>query len=262
MNDKNDEKQQMLSLTDKFKFSCHKGLSCFNLCCRDVNIFLTPYDVLRMKSSIGLSSTEFLKKYTITLLGEEGLPLVVLRMCEDEEKTCPFVGQNGCLIYHDRPWSCRMYPIFPVFSNNEVGYLIKEKSSCLGFQAEKEWTIEEWKKNQGIYAYDKMNETYKGITLHEYFQKGNKLDSGKAKMLYRACYDIDEFRKFLFKTRFFDIYDVSEALIDNIHEDEEELLNFAYIWVKFILFSDGDLKPRDKSLDKLLQDKKKDEAGL
>ncbi len=260
MDDKYAEKQQTLSLTDKFKFLCHKGISCFNTCCRDVNIFLTPYDVLRMKSSTGLSSSEFLNKYTITLLGEEGLPLVVLKMLEDEGKNCPFVSNNGCEIYHDRPWSCRMYPVFPVFSN-EDGYLIKQRSTCLGFQDEKEWTIAEWKKNQGIDIYDNMNEAYKGITLHEYFQNGNKLDSGRAKMLYRACYDIDEFKKFLFKTRFFEIYDVEEDIIDNIHEDDEELLKFSYNWVKFILFSEGVFKPKDKALDKLLQDKKK-EAGM
>lgn len=262
MNGKNAEKQQMLSLTDKFKFECRKDFACFNRCCKDVNIFLTPYDVLRMKNNTGLSSSEFLKKFTITLLGEEGLPLVVLKMCEDEEKNCPFISRKGCLIYHDRPWSCRMYPVFPVFSNNEEGYLIKEKSSCLGFQGEKQWTIEEWKKDQGIYIYDKMNVSYREITLHEYFKKGNKLDQGKAKMLYRACYDIDEFRKFLFKTRFFEIYDVQEDLIDNIHEDDEELLKFAYTWVKFILFSEGVLKAKDKALDKLLQARRKEESDL
>ena len=38
-----------LSPESKFRFSCHKGLSCFTQCCGDVNIFLTPYDVLRLK---------------------------------------------------------------------------------------------------------------------------------------------------------------------------------------------------------------------
>lgn len=254
MNDKNAEKQHTLSLTDKFKFSCHKGISCFNICCRDVNILLTPYDVLRMSEGMDLSSTEFLKKYTITLLSDEGLPLVLLKMLDDEEKNCPFVTESGCGIYLDRPWSCRMYPLF----SNEEGYSIKEKPSCLGFQSEKQWTIDEWKRAQGVDNYDKMNELYKSITLHEYFKKGNKLDEGRAKMLYRACYDIDEFNKFLFKTKFFDIYDIEEELIDKIYEDKEELLKFAFVWVKFILFSDGILKLKDKSMDKLLQKKEKE----
>lgn len=261
-----------LSLNDKFKFSCHKRLSCFNTCCNDVNIFLTPYDVLRMRRATGLSSEEFLKKYTVALLGDEGLPLIVLKMMENENKTCPFLTLDGCMIYQDRPWSCRMYPIFPV-SSKEEEFLIDGKPSCLGASAkgrsasggkeDKQWTIEEWKKKQGIDIYDKMNELYKEVTFHDYFSAsggGNKLDSGKAKLLYRACYDLDEFKRFLFETRFFDIYDVEKDVIEKIKESakggEEELLSFGYRWVRFNLFSEDTLRPKDKAMAELLQSRR------
>ena len=98
-----------------------------------------------------------------------------------------------------------------------------------------------------------MNELYKEITLHDYFQKGNKLDSGKTKLLYTACYDLDAFKRFLFETRFFDIYDVEKEVIEKIRNDEEELLRFGYRWVRFSLFSEDTLKLKDKEMDKLLQ---------
>jgi len=243
-----------LSLNDRFTFSCHKGLSCFNTCCNDVNIFLTPYDVLRMRRATWLSSGDFLKRYTVALLGDEGLPLVVLKMMEDENKSCPFITMDGCSIYQDRPWSCRMYPIFPV-SSKEEGFSIEEKPSCLGFNEGEQWTVGEWKKEQGIDIYDKMNESYKEITFHDYFQN-NKLDSAKAKLLYRACYDLDEFKRFLFGTRFFDIYDVEEDVIEKMKKDERELLNFGYKWVRFTLFDEAIFKLKDKEMDKLLQAKK------
>lgn len=210
-----------------------------------------------MRRTTWLPSSEFLKRYTIPLLGDEGLPLVVLKMMEDENKSCPFVTIDGCSIYKDRPWSCRMYPVFPV-SSKEEGFFIRENSSCLGFKEGKEWTIEEWKKDQGIDIYDKMNESYKGITFHDYFQKGNKLDSGRAKLLYNACYDLNEFKRFLFETRFFDIYDVEKDVIEKIKKEsakggEEELLSFGYRWIRFNLFSEDTLKLKDKELDKLLQ---------
>jgi Fe-S-cluster containining protein len=255
MNEEYTGKQRRLCLNDEFKFSCHKGLPCFNTCCNDVNIFLTPYDVLRMRRSLWTPSGEFLKRYTNTLLGNEGLPLVMLKMMEDERKNCPFVTPDGCSIYQDRPWSCRMYPVFPV-SSKEEEFLIEEKSSCLGFNEGKQWTVKEWKKDQGIDVYDKMNESYKEITLHDYFRKGNKLDSGRAKMLHKACYDLDEFKKFLFGTRYFDIYDVEKEVIEKIKEDEEELLSFGYRWVRFNLFEEDTLKLKDKTLDKLLQTKR------
>ena len=41
---------------DQFTFGCHPGVSCFNCCCSDVNIFLSPYDVLRLKQRLGMTS--------------------------------------------------------------------------------------------------------------------------------------------------------------------------------------------------------------
>ncbi len=43
-----------------FRFACNPGVACFNECCRDLNQFLTPYDVLRLKRGLGLSSRQFL----------------------------------------------------------------------------------------------------------------------------------------------------------------------------------------------------------
>jgi Fe-S-cluster containining protein len=237
---------------EKFKFSCHNGLPCYNSCCRDVNIFLTPYDVLRMRRATSLPSEEFLNKHTIKFLGEEGLPILVLKMAEDGNKACHFVTPDGCGIYQDRPWSCRMFPVFPV-SAEEQEFLIEKKTHCLGFGENKESTVREWKRDQGIDVYDKMNAIYKDITYHDFFQNGNKLDAGKTNLIYMACYDLDSFKKFLFGTKFFDIYDVDKDQIEAMKENEEELLRFGYTWVRFSLFSENLLKLKDKEMDKLLK---------
>ena len=55
-----------LATNDVFQFACHPGVPCFNDCCGDVNIFLTPYDIIRLKSHLKISSGEFLQKYTIS----------------------------------------------------------------------------------------------------------------------------------------------------------------------------------------------------
>jgi len=213
-----------------------------------------------MRRGTGLSSEEFLEKYSVALLGDDGLPLVVFRMMENEKKTCPFVTPDGCRIYQDRPWSCRMYPVFPV-SSEEKEFLIKEKISCLGFKENQQRTTRGWKKDQQIDVYDEMNEAYKEITHHDFFQKGNKLDRGRSKLLYTACYDLDAFKRFLFETRFFDVYDVEKEIIEKIENDEEELLRFGYRWVRFSLFSEDTLKLKDKEMDKLLQSRSKASAS-
>jgi len=255
MNEQRNEKV-LFTMDEEFKFSCHKGLACFNTCCHNINIFLTPYDVLRIRRGTGLSSGEFLEKYTTPLLGDDGMPLLLLKMIEDQNDACPFVASDGCTIYENRPWSCRMFPVFPI-SIDEQEFLVEPKPKCLGYKEDKLSTPREWKESQDLLVYDKMNQAYKDITRHDYFQSGNKLDQGQAKLLYRACYDLDEFKKFLFQSKFLDIYDVGEEVIEKIKNNEEELLSFGYAYVKSSLFSEGTLKLKDRDMDKLLQSRNK-----
>jgi Fe-S-cluster containining protein len=81
------------------------GVSCFTLCCRGINIILTPYDIIQMKNRLGLSSREFLAIYTEPhLLEKTDLPMVTLKLLDDERESCPFVkDKDGCIIYEDRP---------------------------------------------------------------------------------------------------------------------------------------------------------------
>ena len=76
----------------KFNFSCFPGVSCFNQCCADVNIFLTPYDVLRLKNFLNIKSQDFLDRFTQLVTDRrQQLPAVQLRMTETETKRCFFV---------------------------------------------------------------------------------------------------------------------------------------------------------------------------
>jgi len=101
-----------LTLESGFKFMCHKEVKCFTKCCSNINILLTPYDVVRMKKRLGMFSEEFLDKYTYMEIDDKSKqPLVRLKMQDDNEKKCPFVSAEGCTIYTDRPANCRYYPV-------------------------------------------------------------------------------------------------------------------------------------------------------
>lgn len=54
-----------LCIDDRLDFHCSAGLACFTACCRDVNIFLSPYDILRMKNALRISSGDFLDSFTM-----------------------------------------------------------------------------------------------------------------------------------------------------------------------------------------------------
>ncbi|WP_338013905.1 YkgJ family cysteine cluster protein [Desulforamulus profundi] len=119
-----------LKLEDKFTFSCHDQLACFKKCCRDINIFLTPYDVLRMRKKMQISSGDFLNKHTHVLKSpHSGFPVVILKMREDD-LVCPFITDKGCQVYDVRPWSCRMAPV-EVRGTGEFGIAFEE-SRCHG----------------------------------------------------------------------------------------------------------------------------------
>src|SRR5574337_1167851 len=47
------------------RFSCHRAVACWNACCSNIDISLTPVDIVRLKSRLGMTSTEFLHRYTV-----------------------------------------------------------------------------------------------------------------------------------------------------------------------------------------------------
>jgi Fe-S-cluster containining protein len=251
-----------LAPESKFKFSCDKGTSCFTRCCADVNIFLSPYDVLRMKNALNISSAEFLEKYTISPFSiEQKLPLVLLKMQNDERKSCPFVTSEGCSIYNDRPWACRMFPLGVAASetadgqdDQELCFVVDDNFPCLGFEADREWTAEEWLEDQGIALYEEKNQPYKELSLHKKLQEGEGLGPVKTHMFYITCYDLDRFRRLILESSFFNRFEVDEETIEKIKTDDEALLNFALRWLRFSLFGEDTLKIRAEVLE---EEKKK-----
>ena len=165
---------------DTFSFGCYPGISCFNTCCSDVNIFLSPYDVLRLKTRLGMSSTAFLEKYTLLPVQKDmTVPVVLLRMEENEKKSCPFVTEEGCGVYGDRPWPCRMYPVGLATSKDtedgwrgERFYFLLKEDTCLGHEEAREWTVQEWMDSQEVDAFEEWGEAYKELSLHKFFDDG------------------------------------------------------------------------------------------
>jgi hypothetical protein len=68
-----------------FSFRCHEGLECFTRCCRNLNLFLYPYDVLRLKNRLNISSEQLIDAYVDIVLRESNFfPDVLLRMAKNE----------------------------------------------------------------------------------------------------------------------------------------------------------------------------------
>jgi len=240
------ESFKRLQLDDTFQFSCHPGIACFNDCCRDLNQFLTPYDILRLKGAQQLSSQRFLERYTECHIGpRSGLPIVSLRMLQDENHRCPFVGPEGCTVYEDRPGSCRTYPLGRMAAKNpnggrcEESYFLIKEAHCLGFNESRRWTVAEWKKDQGLSIYNEMNDLIMEVLSLKNRSKRARLTPSEDDLFSMAFYDLDRFRDFTFEKRLWEECRLPEDVLEAIREDDVALLRFAMEWIKAALFGEG-----------------------
>ena len=56
-------------------------MDCFGRCCHDVSILLTPYDVLRMRRTLQIDSSEFMEKYASVMHStDKKVPVVFLKI--------------------------------------------------------------------------------------------------------------------------------------------------------------------------------------
>ncbi len=252
---KKEEKVIPVKLTGKsrLKFRCHKGVKCFTACCSNVNIALPPYDIMRIKKRLGISTAEFLEKYgDIQILDRTLLPVITLRMRDDEKKSCPFVTPDGCTIYEDRPNICRYYPVGMATlrkqdsgaGKDEFYFMVKEEH-CKGFEEDKEWTIDEWRRDQEADLYDEMNRGWMEILIKKKSFGPHEFPENKNKMFFMVSTDLDAFRVFVFDSSFLSVYNIPGERIEKIRTDDTELLKLGYEWLKTALFAEDTLQLRD-----------------
>jgi Fe-S-cluster containining protein len=244
--------KRRLAGDERFRFGCHPGVPCFNRCCADVKIVMTPLDVLRLARRLKITTTEFLDRHALLPITKDlQLPIVLLRMGDDPERRCRFVGENGCSVYEDRPWACRMYPVGAALPPARAGeepepvMFLFEDDYCKGREEATEWTVDEWRADQGIDRQDELEKGFREIVSHPWFIGGRKLDPRRMEMFHTACYDLDKFRSFIFDSTFTERFELDPEPLEKIRNDDMALLGFAYRWLRFALFAEPTMKVRD-----------------
>ncbi|HDL90317.1 MAG TPA: YkgJ family cysteine cluster protein [Thermodesulforhabdus norvegica] len=225
-----EQEERILTAEDTFNFDCHENLPCFTHCCRDVNIYLTPYDVLRMRTALGMGSSEFLNQYTRSFLAKvTHIPVVQLLMNPDT-LYCYFVTDSGCKIYNDRPWACRMYPLDLHPHKSGCYRIIAGAEKCFGLKENKTWTVGEWLASQGVGPYDEMERLYQSV-LPAGFKPGSPMDAGLGKLLFLA-YDTDIFLEMLKDSKFRRLHGIDEKEVEIACRDAEALLRLAFDYIR------------------------------
>ncbi len=237
---------ELLENKDTLQFRCHKGIDCFNECCRNINIILTPYDLLRLKQRLGLSSSELLNQYTDPFeMDGHGTPGIKLKPVENGT-ACQFMTDEGCSVYQDRPTACRYYPLGLMSlrktgkATDEQGFALVKEDHCLGHNEDRTLTIQEYREEQGVTEYDDFTREWRQLILKK---KSAGPSVGKPpemslQLFFMASYNVDQFQQFVTSPQFLATYQLEPGLLEALKTDQLEVIKFGARFLKQVLFGE------------------------
>lgn len=245
---------------DKLCFDCHKGVSCWNACCHDTDILLTPYDLLRLARHFDARPADIVRLFgTPALHDKSNMPVVKLKMLPPPAAAgqpkggspCVFLdAAEGCTVYESRPAACRYYPLglaaIKVKEQEDTSsfYFLVKESHCQGHAEPKEQTVDEFRRSQGVEPYDEQNAGWMHILMKLTSWRsiggpwGKEPDERVKRMFWMASTDIDAFRKFVFNSTFLDKYAIEPAMRETLATDDEALSRLAFEWLRNVVFNE------------------------
>ncbi|MCG8683656.1 MAG: YkgJ family cysteine cluster protein [Desulfobacterales bacterium] len=209
-------------------------------------MLLYPYDIIRLKNHLGMTSDEFLVTHTITAFRyNPNFPSVMLKMSDKNGNPCSFLSEKGCLVYENRPYSCRAYPLEPaIYGDGKNGFEIScslvRHDHCLGHGKGENWSPAKWMNDQGMDVYNEHNSAWARVAsmLHNQKTSSEKGSENPAmNMAFMASYNMDTFRRFVFESTFLKRFDIPSDRIDKAAEDEVALMHLGFDWI--LSFLDG-----------------------
>jgi Fe-S-cluster containining protein len=241
-----------LAPTDRFRFRCHKGIACFNKCCENIDILLTPWDVVRMARRFGITTREAIDRYTVDFqMDGQGMPGLKLARRESAA-ACVHLTPEGCGIYSDRPAACRYYALGTVAMRKkdagtfEDTYFVVKEAHCLGHEEPHEQTIDEYRREQGVVPYDEANREWREIVLKKR-SSGPTVGKPPARtfeLFFLASYDLDGFRAFVLSERFASVFEVDPHTLEAVAGDDRACLSFAMRFLRQALFGEMTIEPK------------------
>jgi Fe-S-cluster containining protein len=249
------------------KFRCYKGIECFNACCRNIDIMLTPYDILRLKKRLGLTSSEFLAKYTYPFEFNKNSIAGVKMAPVDEGTECQFMTDDGCSVYEDRPTACRYYPVGLLSTRradenfDRASYAMVKEDHCKGHLEEREITIKDYRQEQGLEDYDEQGRGWRQLIL-KMKSAGPSIGTLSKKSLqlfFMACYDLDRFREFVKSEGFQTTFDLDEAALKELYEDDLALLKFSDRFIRQVMFGEESIPRKADAYEQLVARRKEQE---
>ncbi len=260
---------QTLDGDAEIQFRCRKGIACWNACCSNIDISLTPYDILRLSRRLDISTTEYLAQYTFPYeMEKDGIAGVKLKPVENG-RACQFMVAEGCSVYEDRPTACRYYPValLSLRRSDEYtdrsSYALVKEPHCRGHDEPRKLTIEDYRKEQGLIEYDELGRGWRQLILKKK-SSGPTVGTPSKRSLqlfFMACYDLDRFRAFVASEPFAETYELPDEEMQKVLLDDVELMTFAFRFLRQVMFGEESIRMKADALDRRLARKREREAG-
>jgi Fe-S-cluster containining protein len=221
---------------------------------------LTPYDILRLKTRLGITSTEFLRQYTEPFEFGRGSVGGVKYKPKEGTSECQFVTEEGCSVYEDRPTACRYYPVGLLSTRRQdenfdrASYALVQEDHCHGHFEDRKLTIDEYRVEQGLEDYDEHGRAWRQLILKVKSAGpaiGN-MSKTSLKFFFMACYDLDRLREFVKSAGFATTYDLDQATMDELLTDDMALLRFGDRMIRQIMYGEETIALRGDALDQHL----------
>ena len=255
---------ELLTGQTRIHFRCYKGISCFNACCRNADVTLAPYDVVRLKQRFGMTSEEFLKQYTVPFkMDQDGVPGLKMRTSEDG--ACVMLdGDNGCGLYEDRPTVCRYYPVALLnrrakdSSEAQEDYSMVREEHCKGHEEDREITIDDYRKEQGCNEFDLRNrDWYRLILKKKSAGPGvGRLSDMSLQLFFMASYNLDMFRRFVLSDKFRETYRLNDTFYQAVEKDDLILMDFGFQFLRQVLFGERSIEEASDAWEKRVKQRK------
>jgi len=225
--------QESLSLDSRFTFQCQPDLPCFNQCCQTPTVILSPYDLLRLRQGLSISSTALRQRYTRQEIEpNSNLPLLFIDAFRSPEGGCPFLGEQGCTVYAYRPAACRLFPLTMgsrlIPGGVEDHYFCRRMDYCQGFKSETEWTVASWMADQEFTGYDQGRRQWLEILLKAGVTEELVVNDLVQDLFATLAYDLDRFRRLVLDPVFIEAYALKPETVAELRTDDLPLLKFSY----------------------------------
>ncbi len=252
-----------LQSTDSFCFSCHPTVTCWNRCCHNADVTLTPADILMLTRKLAIEPAEFLAQYTVPDNWEKSdLPVAKLRTDgQAAEGACVFLaGDEGCGVYDARPATCRYYPLglasikMMGAQKKEDFYFLVRESHCRGHKEDRQQTVAEFRTEQDLETLDEINRAWIDIMMKMTSWRSvggpnaKKVSKQTKQMFFMVSTDVTTFRRFVFESRFLETYAIDEETIEDLRTDDISLLQLGFDWLKNVLFNEQTINMKEDVL--------------